>query len=130
VAFKILMVDDEPDAEILFRQNFRREIRKDLYEFLFAQSAPEALELLEMGGAPDLLVLLSDINMPGMSGVELLEQVKIRWPDIPVMMITAYGDPDTAEKVMQKGAKDLVPKPVDFSFLKTKLEQMSGEVAN
>ena len=122
---KILMVDDEPDAKLLFQQNFRREIRKDVYEFLYAHSGDEALQTLEAVDLPDVLVMLSDINMPGMSGVELLEIVKGRWPELPVMMITAYGDPGTEESVKQKGAKDLVPKPVDFAHLRAELQHMS-----
>ncbi|UYV37241.1 response regulator [Rhodobacteraceae bacterium D3-12] len=126
MSLKILMVDDEPDAEILFRQNFRREIRKGVYDFFFAQSGGDALTLLEGMELPDVLALLSDINMPGMSGVELLGEVKERWPELPVMMITAYADPGTAACVKQKGAQDLVTKPVDFDFLKQQLEQMSA----
>lgn len=126
---KILMVDDEPDAEVLFRQNFRREIRKGVYEFLFAQSGQEALDLLGSDEGLDLLVVLSDINMPGMTGVELLETVKSRWPDLPMMMITAYGDVGTEESVTQKGARQLVSKPVDFVHLKAELAELSEAIA-
>ncbi len=126
---KILMVDDEPDAEVLFRQNFRREIRKGVYEFLFAQSGQEALDLLGSDEGLDLLVVLSDINMPGMTGVELLETVKSRWPDLPMMMITAYGDVGTEESVTQKGARQLVSKPVDFAHLKAELAELSEAIA-
>ena len=119
------MVDDEPDAEILFRQNFRREIRKGIYDFLFAQSGEAALDLLAQGNGPDLLVVLSDINMPGMSGIELLDHVKNRWPDLSVMMITAYGDVGTELNVKQKGARQLMSKPVDFPRLKEELAQLA-----
>ena len=121
---KILLVDDEPDAEVLFRQNFRREMRKQKYDFLFAQSAHQALELLREGDQPEVLVMLSDINMPGMTGVELLDEVKQRWPDLPVIMISAYGDPGTEAHVREKGAKQLVCKPVDFALLKESLDEM------
>lgn len=115
---RILMVDDEPDSEQLFRQNFRREIRNADYEFLFAQSGEAALDLLEDGAAPSVLVVLSDINMPGMKGTELLERVKRSWPDLPVIMITAYGDPGTEANVTALGAERLLTKPVDFAHLK------------
>ena len=121
---RILMVDDEPDAELLFRQNFRREMRKETYEFMFAQSGKEALTLLEGENKPEVLVVLSDINMPGMTGVELLDQVKKHWPDLPVIMITAYGDAGTEAQVKDKGATRLVSKPVDFAHLKELLENM------
>jgi CheY-like chemotaxis protein len=129
VTTKILMVDDEPDAELLFRQNFRREMRKKKYEFLFAQSGEEALKLLVDADQPEVLVVLSDINMPGMNGMDLLDEVKKRWPALPVFMITAYGDPGTEAKVRQKGADQLVPKPVDFPSLKAALAGMVVEAA-
>jgi len=122
------MVDDEPDAEVLFRQNFRREIRKGVYEFLFAQSGAQALEILGGEDAPSLLLLLSDINMPGMTGIELLEQVKQDMPDLPVFMITAYGDESTACSAKAKGARDLLTKPVDFARLKDVLAEMATDL--
>lgn len=123
------MVDDEPDAELLFRQNFRREMRKKKYEFLFAQSGQAALELLDGEERPEMLVVLSDINMPGMDGMELLDELKKRWPEMPVIMITAYGDPGTEAKAKKKGADQLVPKPVDFQQLKVELATMAMEAA-
>ena len=114
---------------MLFRQNFRREIRKGVYEFLFAQSGQQALDLLASDEALDLLVVLSDINMPGMTGVELLETVKSRWPDLQMMMITAYGDVGTEESVTQKGARQLVSKPVDFAHLKSELLELAEGIA-
>jgi CheY-like chemotaxis protein len=123
------MVDDEPDAETLFRQNFRREIRKEVYEFYFAQSGQQALNLLESGLGLDLLVVLSDINMPGMSGVELLEQVKKRWPELEVVMITAYGDVGTEQTVKKRGAQQVVSKPIDFGYLKSELTELAAKVA-
>lgn len=115
----ILMVDDEPDAEALFRQKFRREMRRAEYEFHFAQSGQSALDLLQKHRDPPVLLLLSDINMPGMSGMELLERVKQDQPELPVIMITAYGDEGTEAEAKSRGADQLVPKPVDFDALKT-----------
>lgn len=124
---KVLMVDDEPDAELLFRQNFRREIRKNTYEFLFARSGDRALEILGSKEFPDELVLLSDINMPGMTGLELLDAVKQCSPQLPVIMITAYGDADTERDAIRRGAAKLVSKPVDFEYLKAELVELSGK---
>lgn len=126
---KVLMVDDEPDAELLFRQNFRREIRKKDYEFLFAQSADEALQMLASESSPEVMVLLSDINMPGMTGLDLLDVVSRNKPDLPVIMITAYGDAGTESDAKRRGAVQLVSKPVDFLHLKTELADLSGRVA-
>lgn len=117
----ILMVDDEPDAEVLFRQNFRKEIRKKELIFHFAQSGSDALDLICGDDAPLILLLLSDINMPGMSGMDLLSEVKSRKPELPVIMITAYGDEKTEAEAKAKGADQLVAKPVDFNFLKATL---------
>lgn len=124
---RILMVDDETDAEELFRQNFRREIRKGVYIFDFAQSGSEALEVLEYGDAPRIILVLSDINMPGMTGVELLERIKQSWPEIPVFMITAYGDRSTEGTVREKGAENFLTKPVDFSALKQSMSELIAE---
>lgn len=121
---QVLMVDDEPDVEQLFRQNFRREIRKAEYEFLFAQSGEAAIGLLSEVEASSVLAVLSDINMPGMKGTELLEQVKQRWPALPVMMITAYCDPGTEAAVRARGAERLFAKPVDFTTLKAELASL------
>ena len=118
---RILLVDDEPDAQDLFRQNFRREIRKGVYDFDYARSAGEALELLGAGFGDDMLLVMTDINMPGMTGVELLDILKRQWPDIPVFMITAYGDQATERTVREKGAERLFPKPVDFAALKQEI---------
>jgi two-component system, response regulator, stage 0 sporulation protein F len=115
----ILMVDDEPDAELLFRQKFRREIRRSEIEFYFAQSGEGALTLLQDENAPTVLLVLSDINMPGMSGMELLLKVKKQSPNLPVIMITAYGDEKTEAEAKTKGADQLISKPIDFDRLKT-----------
>ena len=120
----ILMVDDEPDAEELFRQNFRREIRKGAIAFEFAQSGSEALELLDSEDAPGIILALSDINMPGMTGIELLEKIRQQRPEIPVFMITAYGDTSTERTVRELGAAQFLTKPVDFAALKDQLSNM------
>ena len=119
---RILMVDDEADAADLFRQHFRREIRTGEYQFDFSTSAEEALRVLESQEPPKVLLLLSDINMPGMSGVELLEKVRGSWPEIAVFMITAYADSTTEHSVMRKGAAHFLTKPVDFHRLKSLLD--------
>ena len=126
---RVLMVDDEVDAQELFRQNFRREIRKGVYEFDFALSGEEALDILRNGTPPEVLVMLSDINMPGMSGVELLEEVRKTWPNLRVFMITAYGAAATETRVEELGASRFFTKPVDFSQLKTDLAHVTGAAA-
>ena len=120
----ILMVDDESDAQDLFRQNFRREIREGSYSFDFARSGPEALEVIK-AKAP--VLVLSDINMPGMSGIELLSELRTEWPELPVMMISAYGDAETEAKVRALGAARLMTKPLDFRTLKGVLGQIVGD---
>lgn len=118
---RILVVDDEPDVAELVRQNFRREIRKGVYRFDFALSGEEALDLLRRDTPPEVLVVLSDINMPGMSGVELLEAIRAEWPRVTVVMITAYGDRATEAKVRNLGAAGFFTKPVDFEMLRSGL---------
>lgn len=118
---RILVVDDEPDMEALFRQNFRREIRKGVYRFDFALSGEAALEVLEGQTPPKVVLVLSDINMPGMSGIELLGEVRGTWPDVEVFMITAYGDAGTEAKARELGAAGFLAKPVDFERLKRDL---------
>lgn len=130
MTLRILMVDDEPDAEIMFQQNFRREIKKGRYEFMFAQSGKEAVAILESDDAPSLLLLLSDINMPGMSGIDLLKLAKAQWPELPVIMITAYTDPETKKNVGANGADGLIGKPVDFALLKSRLLEIEESVTN
>jgi CheY-like chemotaxis protein len=119
----ILMVDDEPDAQDLFLQNFRREIRKGLYQIDFAQSGDAALSMLTGSDSNPISLVLSDINMPGKSGIELLSDIRRAWPDLPVMMITAYGDQDTQARVRALGADEFLTKPVDFSALKQAVSQ-------
>ncbi len=120
---RILMVDDEPDAQELFRQNFRREIRKGVYSFDFAISGEAALELLKGQTPPMVLLVLSDINMPGMSGIELLAEIRQTWPEVGVFMITAYGDNATEARARDLGAERFLTKPIDFAVLKQDLSQ-------
>jgi len=123
---RVLIVDDESDAQELFRQNFRREIRKGVYSFDFARSAQQALDILRYGTPPRILVLLSDINMPGMSGMELLAEVRRTWPEVGVFMISAYGDAATKNRAKSLGASSFFSKPVDFSRLKNELASAVG----
>ena len=122
----ILIVDDEPDVAALFRQQFRRETREDVYVLHFADSASEALERLASEIEPQLVVILSDINMPGMDGLSLLREIKKRRPELPVMMLTAYDDDERRRRAAASGAADFVTKPVDFDFLKVRLRQLHG----
>ncbi|MGA7002249.1 MAG: response regulator [Pseudolabrys sp.] len=117
----ILVVDDEPDVEMLFRQQFRRDLRAGL-TMEFAQSAPDALQHIANAGSASLILILSDINMPGMSGLELLPRAKAVRPDVPVIMITAYGDADTKRKALESGAEDLFTKPIDFLMLRNEID--------
>ncbi|HJU19908.1 MAG TPA: response regulator [Stellaceae bacterium] len=105
----ILVVDDEPDVALLFRQRFRRETRAGTYAMHFAASGEEALSKLADGVRPELIVILSDINMPGMDGLELLREIKLRRPDLPVMMVTAYGDDERRRRAAESGRADTVP---------------------
>ena len=120
----ILVVDDESDVADLFRQRFRREVRQGTYAMHFANSGEEALEKLVGGIEPTLIVILSDINMPGMDGLMLLREIKARQPDLPVMMVTAYGDDERRRPADQLGAAEFITKPVDFDLLKAQLGQL------
>ena len=119
----ILVVDDEPDVEVLFRQQFRRDLRGGRFTMEFAQSAPIALQRLNDAGDRSLILILSDINMPGMSGLELLPKAKALRPDVPVIMITAYGDAETKRKALGNGAEALLTKPIDFATLRNEIDQ-------
>ncbi|WP_297764663.1 response regulator [uncultured Muriicola sp.] len=120
---KILVVDDERDVQVLFQQRFRKEIRNKELTFAFAFSGEEALTYLDKHNHEAVLIL-SDINMPGMSGLELLEQIKKNYlkPPPVVMMITAYGDKKNYDTAMKLGADDFLTKPVEFGILKEKLK--------
>lgn len=121
---KILVVDDEKDVEALFRQRFRREMRNGEIEFDFKFSGEEAVEYMTNKDPLDLVLVLSDINMPGMSGLDLLQKIKDKHPELPVMMVTAYGDDANREKAISFGADDLLSKPVDFKSLKERILQI------
>jgi CheY-like chemotaxis protein len=129
VSLSILIVDDEPDVAELFRQRFRREVRQGLYVLHFAYSGEEALEKLGTGIRPQLIVILSDINMPGMDGLTLLREIKTRWADLPVMMVTAYGDDERRRRADEFGAAEFLTKPVDFDLLKQQLRQLPPAAA-
>ena len=118
----ILVVDDEEDVEELFRQQFRRDIRVGRFTMQFAQSAPTALQLIAEASEAKIILILSDINMPGMSGLDLLPKAKAVRPDVPIIMITAYGDPDTKRKALENGAEALLSKPVDFTVLRSEID--------
>jgi CheY-like chemotaxis protein len=122
VNFLILVVDDEPDVEMLFRQQFRRDLRGGRFTMEFAQSAAAALQCISAAVDVSLILILSDINMPGMSGLELLPKVKAVRPDVPVIMITAYGDAETKRKALERGADALFTKPIDFVLLRSEID--------
>jgi two-component system, response regulator, stage 0 sporulation protein F len=124
VSVSILVVDDEPDVAELFRQRFRREARDGTYVMHFASSGEGALEQLTEGIEPTLIVILSDINMPGMDGLTLLGAIKERFPGLPVMMVTAYGDDERRRRASELGAFEFLTKPVDFDHLKAQLQQL------
>ena len=124
MSISILVVDDETDVAELFRQHFRREARQGTYVLHFANSGDEALNLLGNGIEPTLIVILSDINMPEMDGLDLLAEIKQRWADLPVMMVTAYGDDQRRCRARELGASEFLTKPVDFDLLKARLAQL------
>ena len=119
----VLVVDDEPDVEALFQQHFRRDLRAQRFVMDFAKSAADALSRVAGYAGQSLILILSDINMPGMTGLEMLPKVKAIRPEVPVIMITAYGDADTERKALQNGAAKLLTKPVDFALLRQEIDQ-------
>ncbi|HEY3792701.1 MAG TPA: response regulator [Bradyrhizobium sp.] len=129
MSFLILVVDDEPDVEVLFRQQFRRDLRGGRFTMEFAQSAPAALQAISAAADASLILILSDINMPGMSGLELLPKAKEIRPDVPVIMITAYGDAETKRKALERGADALLTKPIDFLALRSEIDTRVEQAA-
>ena len=126
MSVSILVVDDEPDVAELFRQRFRQEMRQGTYVLHYANSGMEALDRLSEAIEPTLIAVLSDINMPGMDGLTLLREIKHRFPDLPVMMVTAYGDDERRRLAAEQGAEDFITKPVDFDHLKAQLRELSA----
>jgi CheY-like chemotaxis protein len=118
----ILVVDDEPDVEMLFRQHFRRDLREGRFTMEFAQSGEAALQRIADAAGVSLILILSDINMPGMTGLELLPKAKAARPDVPVIMITAYGDAETKRNALESGADALFTKPIDFRALRGEID--------
>lgn len=124
---RILVVDDERDVEPLFRQKFRKEIKDRILEFFFSFSGDEALGFIHTHEEDNAVLVLSDINMPGMSGLELLRQIKSEFPELKVVMITAYGDDQNSSLAKSLGADGFLTKPVDFELLRQELKAIAGE---
>ena len=125
----ILVVDDEPDVEVLFRQQFRHDLRAGRFTMDFAQSGAMALQRITDAADVSIILILSDINMPGMSGLELLPKAKAMRPDVPIIMITAYGDAETKRKALESGAEALLTKPIDFGMLRSEIDMRVGGAA-
>jgi CheY-like chemotaxis protein len=125
----ILVVDDEPDVEALFRQQFRRDLRSGRFQMEFVLSADAALARAAEVREPSLILILSDINMPGMSGLEMLPKVRAERPDVPVIMISAYGDAETRRRAIERGAEGLLNKPIDFTLLRHEIDIRLGQAA-
>jgi CheY-like chemotaxis protein len=122
VSVLVLVVDDEPDVEALFRQQFRRDLRAQRFVMDFANSAAEALARIAGTIEQSLILILSDINMPGMTGLEMLPKARQMRPEVPIIMITAYGDPETRRKAIESGATGLLTKPIDFAVLRDEID--------
>jgi CheY-like chemotaxis protein len=129
VSVLVLVVDDEPDVEALFRQQFRRDLRAQRFMMDFASSAADALARIASTIEQSLILILSDINMPGMTGLEMLPKVKQMRPEVPVIMITAYGDADTKRKALESGAEGLLTKPIDFAVLREEIDARLTQAA-
>ena len=125
----VLVVDDEPDVEALFRQQFRHDLKAERFKMEFAPSAHEALVRAAGIKDPSLILILSDINMPGMSGLEMLPRVRAERPRVPVIMITAYGDAETRRKAIERGAEGLLTKPIDFALVRHEIDTRLGQAA-
>jgi CheY-like chemotaxis protein len=124
----VLVVDDEPDVEALFRQQFRRDLRAQRFMMEFANSGADALTRIASTIEQSLILILSDINMPGMTGLEMLPKVKEMRPTVPIIMITAYGDPETRRKALESGATGLLTKPIDFAQLREEIDTRLAQV--
>jgi CheY-like chemotaxis protein len=124
-----LLSTTSPDVEMLFRQQFRRDLRAGKFTMEFAESADIALRRIGEITDESLILILSDINMPGMSGLELLPKAKAVRPDVPVIMITAYGDDNTRRKALEGGAEALLTKPIDFVALRTEIDDRAASAA-
>jgi CheY-like chemotaxis protein len=124
----VLVVDDEPDVETLFRQQFRREVRHGLYTLDFALSGETALDKLDGRNGQQIILLVFDINMPDMSGLDLIPAVKARRPDLPVFMISAYSDSERVKTAHERGANKFLTKPVDFPLLKQEVSRVVADV--
>jgi DNA-binding NtrC family response regulator len=118
---KIMVVDDEQDMKLLFEQRFRKEIKSGQIAFRFAFSGEEARDYLKSNGTDNVNKILSDINMPGMNGLELLKWIKENYPELKVAMITAYGDQNNYNQAIEYGCDDYMTKPIDFDQLKEKV---------
>lgn len=125
----ILVVDDEPDVQELFRQQFRRELRSGRFVMEFSLSATDALQRAVGLADARLILILSDINMPGMTGLEMLPKVRTALPGVPVIMITAYGDGETRRTALERGAAGLLTKPIDFALLRQEIDSRLGGLA-
>jgi len=125
MSLKILVVDDEKDVELLFRQRFRREIRSGKIDLLFAFSGEDALDMLTEEGRTDVVLVLSDINMPGMTGLELLRRIKAIPPPMPVCMMTAYGNDTYQRQAEANGSDGYLTKPIDFGALKERIRTLA-----
>jgi CheY-like chemotaxis protein len=130
VSVLVLVVDDEPDVEALFRQQFRRDLRTQRFMMDFAHSAADALSRIAGTIGQSLILILSDINMPGMTGLEMLPKVKEMRPEVPVIMITAYGDAETKRKALESGAEGLLTKPIDFALLREEIDSRLAHAAS
>ena len=123
----VLVVDDEPDVEALFRQQFRRDLRAQRFDMDFASSAADALTQIAAPIEQTLILILSDINMPGMTGLEMLPKVREMRPDVPIIMITAFGDSETKRKAIEGGATGLLTEPIDFTLLRDEIDARLGQ---
>lgn len=119
---KILMVDDEPDLDILIQQGFRKEIREGIYSFIFARHGAAALELMEQN--PGIELVLTDLNMPEMNGLELLGRLKRQYSELKVLILSAYGDEESRSVALSSGAVDFLTKPIVFSELQAILKAL------